>query len=368
MYRPLLMAACLFIAGCTNNQLRRSTVGQAMTLNDIQHQQVMQNLASFAANEYALPRHVTLHDGTAQITDNGSIIGQVITGRFLNIGAQRTVVDQWSMLPVTNDVSLRVLKIAYRRALGSSENLYSDDLANDFAHEIKKQTYQLDDLRTLVANAQLKEQLEKQLKAIGGNATVDAQIPRTTHDQSYTTDELGNRIPRTNARTVIEHRPIAGITHASAAGVRNEFQRVISGNNIRIVWPDERITEDNLSVVELPLYRDADKNPIFRPATPLVIELRRQVYETNKDLEDIHPGWLCKSTNKHDIPRDVCYSAWAKDCGKTWFVWVEPSGRKEFEDFTLKILNFSGIIKEPTVSGATGVKFTPSGNNSAGLR
>jgi hypothetical protein len=64
-----------------------------MTLSDIQRRQVMQNLASFAGNEYALPRHVTLHDGTAQISDNGSIIGQVVTGRFLNIGAQRTVVD-----------------------------------------------------------------------------------------------------------------------------------------------------------------------------------------------------------------------------------------------------------------------------------
>jgi hypothetical protein len=37
-----------------------------------QHQQILQNLTTLAGNPYALPRHVTLHDGTAQITDNGS--------------------------------------------------------------------------------------------------------------------------------------------------------------------------------------------------------------------------------------------------------------------------------------------------------
>jgi hypothetical protein len=41
------------------------------------------------------------------------------------------------MLAVTNDVALRLLKVAYRRALGSPENLYTDDLANDLAQEIR---------------------------------------------------------------------------------------------------------------------------------------------------------------------------------------------------------------------------------------
>jgi hypothetical protein len=161
MRKARMLALCQFSVGCTNNQLRRSAVGQARTLTEIQHQQVLQNLATFAGNPYALPRPVTLHDGRAQITDNGSILGQVITGRFLQIGGQRTVVDQWSMLPITNDVSLRLLRTAYRRALGSHDDLYTANLANDFAQELEKQTYQVDDLRTLVNNRALIERAQE---------------------------------------------------------------------------------------------------------------------------------------------------------------------------------------------------------------
>ena len=35
------------------------------------------------------------------------------------------VVDQWSTQPVTNDVALRLLRVAYRRPLGIIENLYT---------------------------------------------------------------------------------------------------------------------------------------------------------------------------------------------------------------------------------------------------
>jgi hypothetical protein len=351
MYRPLLMAACLFVAGCTNNQLRRSTVGQAMTLNDIQHQQVMQNLASFAANEYALPRHVTLHDGTAQITDNGSIIGQVISGRFLNIGAQRTVVDQWSMLPVTNDVTLRLLKVAYRRALGSPEDLYSDDLANDLAQEIKKQTYQVDDLRTLVSNAELMAEARAGADAV-------KKAPDTV--KTYTPRSVGLTGSGGEKRTVtLAGRPkdTPGITGKSAEAYRNRFQKIASANSLQIINPGEHINEENLSVVELTerlgedgpeKIVDADGNPmsIYRPATPLVIELRRQVYETNKDLEDIRPGWLCRSTNKRDIPHDACYTAWAKDCGKLWYGFRQRTGT----DLVLSCVHLSQEVRERRAS------------------
>jgi hypothetical protein len=367
----LLLAGSL--AGCTNNKLRRSTVAQAMTLNDIQHQQVLQNLAAFAANENALPRHVSLHDGTAQITDNGSLLGQVISGRFLQMGAQRTVVDQWSMQPVTNDVALRLLRVAYRRPFGINENLYSDDLANDFAHEIKKQTYQVDDLRTLVNNQALIKRAEESFAADRTTKkdedTVAIPLPEAPPVPHTRVLPDGTEVHEMVTPSRSGYKLIAGISATDADKARNKFDKVVSANAIDIVYPGERISQHNVSIIEIKDSESSDPSfTVYREATPLVIELRRQVYETNKDLEDIQPGWLCKSTNKHDIPHDACYTAWAKDCGKIWYVWVEPSHRKEFEDFTLKILNISGLIKEPTVSGATGVKFTPSGNNSAAMR
>jgi hypothetical protein len=362
--RWIALLAILF-AGCTNNQLRRSTLGQARTLNEIQHQQVMQNLASFAANQYALPRHVTLHDGTAQISDNGSIIGQVVTGRFLNIGAQRTIVDQWSMLPVTNDVALRLLKVAYRRAWGSPEDLYSDDLANDLAQEVKKQTYQIDDLRMLEGNSALPPR--SNFQDVTEKTKADTVATYRDHQVMEKSEIVING--ERQSKTVIRHLwkkadDVPGVEEDEAVKLRNKFQKVASANALTIIYPGERIDERNLALVEMKGFNDDKGDPmsVYRPATPLVIELRRQIYETNKDLEDIHPGWLCKSTNKHDVPHDACYTAWAMDCGAIWYVWVQPAHRKEFEDFTIKILNFSGLIKDPTVSGATGVKFTPSGN------
>jgi hypothetical protein len=374
MRLSMLTAFALLAAviGCTNNQLRRSTVGQAHTLTDIQHQQVLQNLATFASNPYALPRHVTLHDGTAQITDNGSILGQVVTGRFLQIGGQRTIVDQWSMLPVTNDVSLRLLRTAYRRALGAPDDLYTDDLANDFAHEIKKQTYQVDDLRTLVSNRALIERAQEGFAVGRGpkddDDTVEIKIAARQTKASTSTDDIPDRpiIERPIEPVNESYVPVrrAGIKKDAAQKARDRFDKIVSANAIEIVKPGERITPDNLAVIEYPVPNAiGTEKSFYREATPLVIELRRQVYDTNKDLEDIHGnGWLGRSVNKHDIPKNACYVAWSRECGKLWYVWVCPDGLKEFEDFTLKILNFSGLIKEPNVSGSTGVKFTPSGS------
>ena len=50
------------------------------------------------------------------------------------------------MTPVTDDTELRILRVAYRRALGYEEDLSNEnnekgnELANDLAHELKKQT------------------------------------------------------------------------------------------------------------------------------------------------------------------------------------------------------------------------------------
>jgi hypothetical protein len=344
--RCFLLALCIALTGCTNNQLRRSTVGQVHTLTEIQHQQVLQNLATFAGNPYAIPRHVTLHDGTAQITDNGSILGQLVTGRFLQIGGQRTVVDQWSMTPITNDVALRIMQVAYRNPFGANQNLYSQDLTNDLAHELKKQTYMVDDLRTTNQNAFAPD------SPLGKVAPsqVHANIPIMQNG-------LGNR----NVEVLTAPTSEFGYDEETISSYRKKLNSVLSSNGANIIMPGEILSPTTLAYPQIP----GSTPPMFKDTTPLVIELRRQVYEANKDLQDIHPGWLGRSTNKHEIPKDACYVAWSKECGKVWYVWVCPDHLKEFEDFTIKILNFSGLIKEPTVSGAAGVKFTPSGSMGA---
>ncbi|WP_165073611.1 hypothetical protein [Paludisphaera rhizosphaerae] len=370
------IVATLGLSGCTNEQLRWSTVRQAMTLNEIQHRQVMQNLATFAANQYAIPRHVTLKDGAAQITDSGTIAGQVISDSFLNLGAGRSVTDLWNMEPVTNDVELRMLRVAYRRAFGAEDDLYTDGLANDLAHELKEQTYQIDDLRTSLANAEVTKRggfFGNLLKTdepdtVAGPdyvGTVDKPTAEVKTEQSD-----GRDFTITTKRTVPEksvtHDDIPGISTQKAKERRDKFNKLVSGNHVDIIMPWERVEPDTLLTVPTGKL-DAYGNMIFRESTPLVVELRRQIYDTNNELEEITSGWLGCSRDKHDVPKNACYVAYAKECGSGCYVWVCPDHMREFEDFTLKIMGLSGLIREPNVTGSTGVRFTPTGGGAGAV-
>lgn len=340
----VVLVVLLGTTGCTNEQLRRSTVHQAMTLNEIQHRQVMQNLATFAANRHAIPRQVTLKDGTAQITDSGSILGQVISDSFLNLGASRAVTDMWSMEPVTNDVALRLLRVAYRRALGSGEDLYTENLANTLAHELKQQTYQVDDLRTTNEN------------------TSPPPRPEGAAAQKPNVVGKGRGFAAVDGSP---ERPIAGggdqedfgYTESEIWSDRANFRSTISTNAVYMILPGEILRPEYLAFPLIP----NSSPPQYKTATPLAIELRRQVYEVSQELEEIHAGWLGHSRNKHDVPKNACYVAYAKECGRGCYVWVRPEKMEDFEDFTITILGLSSLIKEPNITGTTGVKFTPNG-------
>jgi hypothetical protein len=62
------------------------------------------------------------------------------------INGSRTVVQQWAHTPVTDGDELRLLRIAYRRALGFDE-MPSAELRDDLAREIKKQIVMSEDLK-----------------------------------------------------------------------------------------------------------------------------------------------------------------------------------------------------------------------------
>jgi hypothetical protein len=138
------------LTGCTSVRLRQRTVHQASTLSELQYQQVLDNLALFAANPSALPWHVNLREGTTQVTDSGSAGALVDLGPPASTQPQvfgsRTVVAQWGMSPVIDPMELSLLRIAYRRAHGSPE-MPDPDLLNELAHELKDQSAANADLR-----------------------------------------------------------------------------------------------------------------------------------------------------------------------------------------------------------------------------
>src|SRR5262245_29608684 len=85
--------------GCTNLRLKRSIVNQASTITELQYQQVLGNLAMLSRDPYALPAHVLLRDGSAQISDFGSAVAGAeltFTSKALpTLTGSRTVVEQW---------------------------------------------------------------------------------------------------------------------------------------------------------------------------------------------------------------------------------------------------------------------------------
>src|SRR5260370_24576611 len=59
----VVVLVALAASGCTQIQLRRSTLSQARTQTDLQYQQVLDNLATVAAAPEALPWHLKLTGG-----------------------------------------------------------------------------------------------------------------------------------------------------------------------------------------------------------------------------------------------------------------------------------------------------------------
>ena len=117
--RVFLVIGLACISGCTVGRLRQRTINQGSTLPALQYQQVLDNLAQFALQPGSLPWHVSLREGTSQVTDSlsgGAAIdlGPPVTW-FPQLLGSRTAVAQWGMSPVIDATELRLLRIAYRR-------------------------------------------------------------------------------------------------------------------------------------------------------------------------------------------------------------------------------------------------------------
>jgi hypothetical protein len=234
-------------AGCTNVQLRKSTLDQGSTLSDIQYQMILRNLACFAANPSAIPWHVSIISGTAQVADSGSARSNFLPqfspnrgNRWLEWGpgvtGSRTIVEQWSTNPIVHTDALKVLQMAYRRAFGFEE-MPDKNLLDDIAHDIKKQITSTEDLRT--ETALFYQSQFAQLK------------------QSYNS-----------------------LRHATNSTVGD--QQIMPG--------------------EGELDPDADKK------SPLVREVAREVNDIVDDLRTIPTNWFGAGCRR-DVPKDACFVA-----------------------------------------------------------
>ena len=143
----LVVVSCS--AGCTATRLRHRTAHLGATLPEMQYQQVLDNLAQFTENPGAMPWHVNIREGTTQVTDSLSGGAAVDLGPptdwLPQLFGQRTVVAQWGMAPVIEPLELKLLRVAYRRAVGLEEMPDSDTI-QDVGHELKAQVANNPDL------------------------------------------------------------------------------------------------------------------------------------------------------------------------------------------------------------------------------
>ncbi|MBY0228372.1 MAG: hypothetical protein K2W96_03735 [Gemmataceae bacterium] len=133
----VVVGTLLVSTGCTHIALERRTVKQASTLTDLQHQQVLDNLAMFACNPDALAWHVKLKDGVVQIADQGgagftadiaTAMGGEPTRLLPSASAQRGILNQWNVEPAVGSDELELLTLAYRKAVNPTDERIGKDL------------------------------------------------------------------------------------------------------------------------------------------------------------------------------------------------------------------------------------------------
>jgi hypothetical protein len=133
----VLVVGCL--SGCTHVQLRRSTISQEGTLSELQIIQVLDNVAAFCDNDAALPFFALSSTGSAQVSDQGNASGApnwnvagMASGGF-NLGANRTVTEQWGLVPVLDPHKLRLMRCAYQCVVGGDGD-GCDDCWTELSH------------------------------------------------------------------------------------------------------------------------------------------------------------------------------------------------------------------------------------------
>src|SRR4051794_30402342 len=129
--RPVCVLVVLpLLAGCqTHVNLRNNSVKTTGTLADLNYQQVLNNVAQFAANPSAMPSFAVFNAGTVTVSDQKTAnvnatgvptisnaqqagSGLPILSLLLNPSVSRTLTENWSMAPVTDIDNLRRIRCA----------------------------------------------------------------------------------------------------------------------------------------------------------------------------------------------------------------------------------------------------------------
>jgi hypothetical protein len=288
-----VILSTIALSGCANVQLKLSTLRSASTLTDLQYQQVLDNLAMYCEHPTALPWHVSLQNGAVQVADAGSVgtiaqsdLSHAFTWSPYFTGT-RSVVTQWSTIPVTDDTTLRLLRRAYQIAVSyRAERDLDPDLMYDLAHSLKSQ---------IATNADIS--LDTNLLDLVANTL----IPDRTHD------------------------------------LRKSLNRYVRARNFV------------LSANDRDFLQPAGPKTTYIFKTALAREVTRQVEDVAGQYHDIPTGWFGWG-RKRDVPKDACFVGHYGHC-YTWVTPENRSDLDEFTLTVLSlasVLKQSQVIAAPS--------------------
>jgi hypothetical protein len=155
-----LIAAVLLASapGCAHKALVGSTIAATRTIQDLDDQQVLDNIAKFVVNRGALPHFAVVSGGTFQMNDTVGVTPSLswdafgLTSVMLGFSGERNAANQWSMDPVSDPEKLNKMRCLYRyvvdplnpdyclkcqeyfAALSTSPKAAMNDLAPSTAH------------------------------------------------------------------------------------------------------------------------------------------------------------------------------------------------------------------------------------------
>lgn len=119
----VLVVISLSSLGCTHAQLRRSTNHHIQTVVDIQHQQVLDNLARFQVYPDATPYFAVPGSGTTSVRDAGSGTATLtwnpttLISEALSLNGSRAISENWSLTPINEPARLNAMRCAYQHAV-----------------------------------------------------------------------------------------------------------------------------------------------------------------------------------------------------------------------------------------------------------
>jgi hypothetical protein len=125
MHSKLFATIVVFMcfSGCAHTQLKFNTSRQAKTVADVHTQQVLDNLAKFARDPYALPHFSYPNSGAANVTSSlsGSTGFSFSPYRLLGWNTagngSRSAAESYTMTPINDPRKLELMRCAYQQAV-----------------------------------------------------------------------------------------------------------------------------------------------------------------------------------------------------------------------------------------------------------